>query len=555
MIRARAIELGVASLLAIAAGTELLSICGLVGRASSIVLWLLIAALWAWGLRGQIPKLAPGLLLPVGATVSIWVIEGIIAIASPPNSSDAMAYHMPRILYWIQQHSVANFATPYLNQIMLQPLAEYVTMHFYLLAGSDQLANCGTWLATGGYIVGASVVAMRLGASARAQAWAAFLAATLPNGILQASGAKNEALLAFLLCAMTAFALDKRHWPCAAACGLACLTKGTSFLFAGPLVLLLLPRAALHCALAVCLINAPFFARNIELSGSPLGFDSAQGDGVFRWRNETFGLPATASNLMRHAGEQVAARSERWNQGVYQAVLSSHAALGIDADNRGTTWPNEHYTAPRNSNHETDANNRWHLLLVAASAAWCWRNREASRMLLALGLGLLLFCAYLKWQPFMLRMFLPLYALAMAAASLGVARLPALLQVAVMIFLIDGCRLPLFKAWVRPLVGPGSVLVQPREQQYFSDMTVWHVKDKYFAAIDELRRLPCRDIGMDIEKFQLEYPLQAILLKQDPAYRFVHVGTTNASKMYEGRTSNVRPCVIVCLACDRWVKP
>ncbi|MCX6613061.1 MAG: hypothetical protein NTW74_19695, partial [Acidobacteria bacterium] len=392
MIRERIVELALASILIVALSTELFSAFYAINRITIAFVWLLIAAIWIAGLRHT--KLTVSWNWPIAAlcaaTSSIWALEGLAAILSPPNSSDAMAYHMPRVIFWIQQHSVEFFATPYLNQIMLQPLHEYITLHFQLLSGGDRFANCIAWLSTGGYVITASLLAKSLGASSRAQALAAFLAVTLPNGILQASGAKNEALLAFLLTSMVYFSLIKRSWLLALACGLACFTKATAFIFAAPLLALLMPRAIPHAALAILLINGPFFYRNIDLSGSPLGFDSAQADGKYRWRNEYIGWQPTASNLIRHLSEQLGARSQAWNEWVFDAALTAHKSMGLNPNDSATTWPLTEFVPPRSANHETDTNNRWHLTLIATATLFLlWkRERTPLTILAALSIGI-----------------------------------------------------------------------------------------------------------------------------------------------------------------------
>ena len=551
-MRERIVELGLATVLAVALSTELLSAVHWVGRPAVFVVWAAIAAMWAVGLRGQQWDFG-WLWLPVGG---IWAIEGLTALVSPPNSSDAMAYHMPRVIYWIQQHSVEFFATPYLNQIMLQPLHEYVVMHLQLLSGGDRFANCVAWVSTAGYVIAASLVARALGAGGRGQAIAAICAATLPNGIMQASGVKNEALVSFLLSSMVYFALVKKRWAVGAACALACFTKGTAYLFCGPLVLLLIPRAIPQVALLVLLVNGAFYWRNVDLSGSPLGFDSAQADGRYRWRNEYLSWQPLASNLMRHLSEQLGARSEAWNQGVFHATLSAHEALGIRANDAATTWPYTEFVAPRQSAHETDSNNRWHLLLIAVSAGYfAWRRERVPLLILGgMAVGVLAFCFYLKWQPYMSRMWLPLFCLSMSLAGVALERAHWLLQAAAMLFLLSGTRLPLLRNWIRPLAGQQNMFQLSREDLYYSDMRQWPVRKQYDETMQQLRASPCRDIAMSINWFQLEYPIQALLLREHPETRFVHVDTQNPSKKYEGRMAAVKPCALVCLACDRWLE-
>ncbi len=580
--------------------TECLGAAGLLGRAPVVAAWSLVAlASLAWSARISRRAIAdrrrPGLLdgtLLAGIT-AIVLLVGCIALLSPPNSADALAYHLPRVVYWAQARSVAFFPTPYFNQIMLQPLAEYFQLHTYVLSGGDRFVNLVQFLGFVGSLIGVSLVAQAMGAGLRGQVVAALFCATIPNGILQASGCKNDYLLALWLVAMAWFALrfSQRFeradlaWL-SASLGLALLTKGTAYIFAPALLAGVfapvawrerarLPRVLPLMALAVLVLNGPQYWRNFIFSGSILGYDSAQGDGKFRWRNEQFGLRPTLSNLLRNLAAHLGARRPAWNQGVYRVVLLAHERIGMDVSDPATTWRGEEFGPPANSNHEANAPNRWQLLLLVAAAAplgWlAWRGDRRAQALserpreslaqrpletktwLCYYLGLVfasvLFCFYLKWMPWITRLHLPLFVLGSPIIGVLAERfLPTPLQAALGLFLLNNTRPYVFENWVRPLQGPASVLKTARDDNYFADMKQWNNKQQYLRAVAMTIESGCASVGIDSSEFQLEYPFQALLLERNPSARFAHVGVGNASARYPQRPA-IRPCAVLCMNC------
>ena len=586
-VRERAMQAIVLFGVAVVAITETLSAFGAVRRVPLSIDWVAtvcggieMARRRGWFAVVKAPRIDWVVAAYGAACAAILTLTAITAAISPPNSADAMAYHMPRVLYWAEQGSVRFFPTPYLNQIMLQPLAEYGMLQSYVLSGGDHFINFGQWIASAASVVAVSAIAREFGAAPRAQAFAALFCATIPSGVLASSGAKNDYVLALWLACAVYFALrwsTSRAVPDAAllgcALGLALLTKATAYLFVPWPLAAILARPALEsvrrfaraaiviagCALA---INLPQYVRNLDLSGSPMGYGDAFATGEFRWRNDTFGWRQTLSNALRNASEQLGARSDGWNRGVYNAVLSADRALGIDPADAATTWRSSAYAPPRNANHEADAPNPVPLAILGALfGVLLWRAARGSERLpanpgserlpalyaLSLVIGFFAFCAYLKWQPFMARLFLPLFVLGAPLASMV---RPLWLQAALCLLLLDGARHPAIDNWVRPLRGPRSVFTVPRDQQYFSDMVQWKEDwPAYWATVEELKKSACDTVAIDIANFQLEYPLETLLRESRPGVRFVHTDVHNPSVRYRQPVS-APPCAIVCLHCD-----
>ena len=551
--------------------TELLGAFHQIRLGPLLVWWLATAAAMVAMVRR---RRLPGFLfdwvvgLCVAGIAVILTLTAVTAAFSPPNSADAMAYHMPRVIYWAEQGSVRYFPTPYFNQIMLQPLAEYLMLQTYVLSGGDRFINFVQWFASLASVVGVAAVAKALGAGSRGQAMAALFCATLPAGILASSGAKNDYFLAIWLVAAVWFALRVARegrlrdalWL-GGALGFALLTKATAYLFAPFSIAAILiaggsaslKRVAMLAVVVVGValgINAPQYVRNYQLSGSVMGFDSAQGDGVYRWRNENFGWRETASNVMRNLADQMGARSSGWNQGVYGLVLAAHRGLGLDVNDPATTWHGSSYGPPVNANHEANAPNRWQLATILVAVCVLVWQRDAVGVIYALGLvcSCIAFCGYLKWQPFFARLLLPLFVLGAPLVGVALERSRVWMQVALCVFLLSNARSAVVENWVRPLKGPRSVLHVSREMQYFADMTQWDNRESYLKTVDLLARSDCNTVGIDITDFQLEYPLQALLRERNPRVEFVHSGVTNASGRYAPSVS-AAPCAIACLEC------
>ena len=239
----------------------------------------------------------------LGWTAAIIAILGVLAVIGwlyPPNNADSHAYHLARVEHWIQNRSVAHYATHYLAQIELAPLSSFNFTHLHLLSGgSDRLDGYIQWYSMLVCIVGASELARLFGAGQTVQIVTAVLCATIPSVILEATSTQNNdftaavgvTLFVILLSWTPAPGWIQRTMVLGFVTGLTALAKGTLPMLIAPAAALLgivvlrretfgrgfaggflqITRIASICGVCAVVVVGPFIGRNVAVFGAPTG--------------------------------------------------------------------------------------------------------------------------------------------------------------------------------------------------------------------------------------------------------------------------------------------
>jgi hypothetical protein len=524
-------------------------------------------------------------LAAIGAIVSL---TGIVAIVSAPNSWDAMQYSMPRVIMWLENHSVRMYPTVDYQQLMMGPWADYAMMHLIALQGSDRFADMVAWFAFAGGIVGVSLIARELGTDRATQLLAALLCATIPSAILFASSSKPDETISFWIVACVYFLLGWRSAPrwanallAAAAIGLTIMTKGTAYVLLPAIVVavfLIWPRELRKkfqqwipaAAAVILLLNGPLYVRNLRLSGSPLGFASPDGDadtlGQRHFANAAFKPQDIAANVLRNAALHFGAPGQKINAVTEKIFRRLIRGLGVDPDDPrmiegGNSGGTISFGITSLSLTETRAGNPFLLFLFLAALLLMARlpaplRRDAT--ILATGLlgAFTLFCAGIRWQPWNGRFHLPLFMVASAVVAVAlseccpkqVVTLVAGLAIlgAVPFTLLNSPR-PLLQINSAHRKKPvPSILHMSRDQMYFADQHLY-LADSFLSAARLVQASGCRDVGLDASVLHYDYPMLALLRAGvgGPTVRYVGVGNRSAAFSPGGSD----PCAVVCLGC------
>ena len=553
--------------LCVVAATELLSLPALLRLPQVATFWAVAtacAALWLWrhghrpGLRrrlrhAQARWTARRMELAGVALVLAAVL--LVGVLSPPNNWESMSYRMMRVVMWLEQGSVAHYATPYLPQLFHSPLLSWHAMHLHLLADGDRFANAAEWLGLVGCAVAASLLARELRQTFRVQLLAAVLAATLPMGLLQGSSTQGNVLAAYwLLCAVLLLLQHLRRpawWRlacCGAAAGFAVLAKPTMYVIGPPVALALGLYGVAVCrqstrtagALAAVLViaatmNVGHYARNFDLSGNPV---SAPGHGSHV--NERFGADVLAANLLRNSLLHWGLPWSKYNEALLEAITEHFpSVLDLPEATWGNPLPPVHLLGRFT---EVSASNFLHYWLLAASAVGlaCLRRPPPAaaiaptRYLLAGWLlAVLAFSGVFVFEQWngrydvgLFMLGCPLAAAFLAAASRKTAR-DKTLRAAAGLFLVASCpwllfkeSAPVFKLRSNGAMPAETILAATRMRAYFNQIGG---RPQYLGLVevaDAIAELEPSVVGLhNPNRIEFSYPIYVLLKERLPSLR------------------------------------
>lgn len=444
--------------------TEGLSLAGWLSPGPVIAAWALFVVSLSVGVivwRVDRPEGADNLtpILPSGwreaagpgfwmwlVTAGLLLFTLVVAVCAPPNQHDALGYHLPRQIMWMQMGRVAHYPTEDLREIQFPPLAEYLQAHTMLLTGGDLWVHLTSWLAYALMVPAAGLACRAIGAP-RAAPLAALLAACQPSMFMLSATPKNDVLLAFSVAALAWLAfecLGRRSGGviCSVLIGLAlgvgAMTKTSAVLFMFPLCLVIaasflwqcragaLWRGAIMAAVATLMVAGHTW-RNVDAFGSVFG-PMARDEGGFGLSMERHDPAALASNVVRHLSSHIPLRDQGTANEAETMVRAMHTRMGWDVDDPKTSWLAS-YSLSTNIGTLSQVPAPLHVVLLLATplvllARWRWRPEGGhGRLWLLWGCSFAAIAIYVvmvKWQVWQPRLHAPAFALASVPIAVAV---------------------------------------------------------------------------------------------------------------------------------------
>jgi hypothetical protein len=503
-----------------------------------------------------------------------------LALISPPNNWDSMTYHMSRVVNWLQNQSLEHYPTHNLRQIDSPPWSSLAILNLQVLSQGDHLANIVQWSSMVGCLIGISLISQQLGANWVGQILSAVICLSIPMGLLQSVTTQNDYVVSFwLVCFVYHVLLGFEQKVtlqttlfAGLSLGLALLTKGTAYIYALPFGVMWLITILRFCPknkfiniftglVAIILINAPHWLRNIQVFNTPLGLS---GDIT---KNKLFTLTALLSNLTRNLSLHLLPPLPSFNTFVQELIIGFHQnVLKIEVSDPRTTFQGTifkvHEISPDRPFffHEDISGNFFQLLLFCFALGLFifyrrTRNYQLKNYIYVLAVILVLINILLAWQPWGSRLHLPFFVFLSAFTGTVISRLThkIIIFYFLVFFLTISSFPPLVFSAARPLLQSNyvqtfspSIFELTREEIMFTMRK--ELKTPYIKALQLINDKKCYDIGLYMGGDSWEYPLWAIAKQETTPvkvrFRAVNVGPP-LENISGNATQNYLPCAVL----------
>jgi len=512
---------------------------------------------------------------PIFWVVAITVFINLLtALIAPPNNWDSMTYHMPRVMHWIQNQSVAHYPTNIIRQISFPPGSGYLIMHFQILVGSDHLANFVQWTAyVGCIIVNSSITEIVFGE--KYGLIGALTTASIPMAIMQSTTTQNDLVVSYWLICLLYFTLLKNPYTfgniicIGLSFGLGIITKYTAYIFGSPVIGMWIFRYLLEkgiqnrtklisLVILVTMIvtpSVPHLLRNYALFGNLLGDDMGT-------RNEFLTLSAVLSNFLRLLPINLPI-PRLWtiiswiHINILHIEINNPQTTYVDIEKYLTSFKPLFYLAP----HEDHIGNPLHLLGIFTGITRVFINyfrnkNEYHQKILLLSIssliGIFLFCLLLKFQPWGNRLLVPFLILSVPIYVYQILHYKkkliyngvlGSLIVSSVIYALTPIRHPILPIPITTIESAPSILSLSRREIYFAGARK-ELKYPYSKATELISSSNCKKVGLAIGEDDWEYPIWA-LLGEKGSFQISHVNVKNISSRLEDSNRIEENCAII----------
>lgn len=481
----------------------------------------------------------------------LFLLTFIQGFFSAPSTSDSMVYHLPRVMYWVQEKTLFQDVIRNSHDYMA-PFGEYILLHLYLLFGNDRMLFFSQWIAyiASVYIIG--VIASQLGADHKVNQLVRLFTATLPIAVMQSSSTQVDMVVTVLVLLSLYLSLllrqsysIKHSIFLGFVIGLGFLTKATfAFYLLLPICILLFPlhKAFKKSVLVIVpilflafILQLRFISQNFSLYGNFLGVKISDKGKEAVYINEVITPFSILSNLVRNFFVHLPIPV--FSSYIQNGIVSLHNLIGFDInDSRITCCGTEFSVKSILYPQEDIVANPVHLIIIAAGGfLLIYKRKQLNKNLqvvvlyLSTIISFILFSALIKWQPFHPRLEIPFFMIGTMSAIIilntvkrlrplyiGVILSSALALIVVFLnvskpYIAYSLFYDMVKTLKPPLVSiPEAFYIKPRQQQYFNARYYWY--EPYVEIVDLLKKENNREIVFSLGD-EFEYPIWALMNK------------------------------------------